>query len=195
MSKIGIKPIQLPSGVTFTRKGNLVVIKGPKGELSYTLPVPIEVTLKEDQIIVSRKNNDKSTRALHGLVRSDLNNLVEGVQNGFEKRLEIKGVGFRARLEGNVLVLELGFSHPVKVAKPEGIEFRVVKNIIVISGIDKKAVGATAAKIRALRPPEPYKGKGIMYQGEQIRRKVGKAVGAEEGAAGAGGAAAKPAAK
>lgn len=183
MSHIGIKPILIPQGITLTKQGQLVVVKGPKGELKFALPVEIDLVQKENKVVFTRKINDGRVKALHGLSRAMIANLIEGVLNGYEKKLEIKGVGYRARMEGNNLVLELGFSHPVTVPKKEGIEFKVVKNMIIVSGIDKQLVGLMAARIRALKEPEPYKGKGILYQGEQIRRKVGKAVGAEEGAA------------
>ncbi|MFC1651733.1 50S ribosomal protein L6 [Patescibacteria group bacterium] len=183
MSRIGIKPVKIPEGVEIKIEGKLCKVKGPKGELEYQIPRVIELEQKDNSLILKRNGEDKNKRALHGLARALVANLVEGVTKGFEKKLEINGVGYKAKLEGDNLVLELGFSHPVKVKKPEGIDFKVEKNVIIVSGIDKQMVGEIASQIRNFRPPEPYKGKGIAYQGEHIRRKVGKAVGGEEGAA------------
>lgn len=176
MSKIAKKPVILKAGVTVVLEGKTAKVSGPKGELSFTLPAGIKMEVVDGQIIVSQeKKNDVETNALFGLTRSILNNLVIGVADGFEKKLELSGVGYRAQASGNTLTLALGFSHPVVVKVEQGITFAVNENIITISGIDKGLVGNTAAKVRAIRPPEPYKGKGIKYVGEHIRRKVGKA--------------------
>ena len=188
MSRIGDKPIRIPEGVTVKIESQLCKVKGPKGELEYHLPSVIKLEQKNGDLVLKRKNDERETKALHGLSRALLNNLTEGVVKGFEKKLEIHGVGYKAKLEGENLVLELGFSHPVTIKKPEGIDFKIEKNLITVSGIDKQLVGEIASQIRSFRPPEPYKGKGIAYQGEHIRRKVGKAVGGEEGAAGSTGA-------
>ena len=157
-------------------EGSKAKVSGPKGELSFVIPAGIKIAVANGQIIVSQeKKNDSETNALFGLTRSILNNLVQGVTEGFEKKLELSGVGYRAQAEGDTLALALGFSHPVVVEVEQGITFAVNENIITISGIDKALVGDTAAKVRAIRPPEPYKGKGIKYVGEHVRRKVGKA--------------------
>ena len=151
-----------------------VVIKGPKGELSQEIRPEIKVEKKDDKILVSPQIEGKRTKAFWGLTRALLANMLKGVVEGYEKKLEIQGVGYRASLEGKDLVLLVGFSHPIKIEAREGIEFKVEKNIITISGIDKGLVGQIAAKIRKVKPPEPYKGKGIRYVGEKVRRKVGK---------------------
>ncbi|MGA2911117.1 MAG: 50S ribosomal protein L6 [Candidatus Levyibacteriota bacterium] len=176
MSKIARKPVVLKAGVSVVLEGSKAKVSGPKGELSFVIPAGIKIAVANGQIIVSQeKKNDAETNALFGLTRSMLNNLVQGVTEGFEKKLELSGVGYRAQAEGNTLTLALGFSHPVVVKVEQGITFAVNENIITISGIDKALVGDTAAKVRAIRPPEPYKGKGIKYVGEHVRRKVGKA--------------------
>ncbi|MBI1982195.1 MAG: 50S ribosomal protein L6 [Candidatus Levybacteria bacterium] len=175
MSKIGKKPISIQEDISVTLKGREVMVAGPKGNLSFLVPHGIEVKVLEDKILVSGKEEKSGQGALFGLVRAQLANMVEGVRNGFEKKLELLGVGYRAVLSGNDLLLSVGFSHPVKVEASEGIKFAVSENIITISGLDKRQVGDTAAKIRAIRPPEPYKGKGIRYLGEKVRRKAGKA--------------------
>lgn len=174
MSKIGKQLIDIPAGVTVEIDGRLIIVKGPKGELKKKLPKEIKADVKEQKIIVSPASITKKTNALWGLTRAIIFNLVKGVNEGFEKQLEVEGVGYRAALQGNKLILSLGFSHPVEIEAPEGISFKVEKNIITISGIDKKLVGQIAADIRAKRKPEPYKGKGIRYVGEVIRRKAGK---------------------
>lgn len=174
MSKIGKQPILIPGGVEVKINGSFVVVKGPKGELSKEFPKGIKIEMKDKEIIVSPSEQNKKTSALWGLSRALLFNLVKGVTDGFEKKLEIEGVGYRANLQGDKLVLLLGFSHPVEVAVPTGLKFLVEKNVITISGFDKELVGQTAAKIRAFKKPEPYKGKGIRYQGEVVRRKAGK---------------------
>jgi large subunit ribosomal protein L6 len=175
MSRIGKKPISVPEGVTIEIKPGLVSVKGPKGELSQTVSPQMKVTQSNGDLTVERPSDRGEHRALHGLTRSLIANMVEGVTQGFEKRLEIQGVGYRARLQGKALELSVGYSHPVSVGAPEGIDFEVpVPTQIVVRGIDKQLVGEIAARIRRSRPPEPYKGKGIRYAGEHVRRKVGK---------------------
>lgn len=175
MSRIGKKPIQIPQGVEVEIKDRAVKVKGPKGEIQQEIPAEILVEKKEDKIIVSPKEWLKKTPALWGLSRALLQNCLEGVSKGFEKKLEIHGIGYKASLEGEkTLNLTVGFSHPVKLEIPEGIAVLVEKNIITISGIDKQKVGQFAAKVRAVRKPEPYKGKGIRYLGEKVRKKEGK---------------------
>lgn len=183
MSKLAKKPVIIKEGVSININGQDVTVTGLKGNLSFSVPAGIRAEVKDEQIIVSQvKKNDKESRALFGLTRSILFNLVKGVSEGFESKLELTGVGFRAQASGDTLTLSLGFSHPVIVKGEPGITFAVNENIITISGIDKMLVGNTAANVRALRPPEPYKGKGIKYVGEHIRRKVGKAAKAVAGA-------------
>jgi large subunit ribosomal protein L6 len=176
MSRIGKLPIPVPSGVDVTIEGQQVVVKGPKGTLSHTVAEPIVVERAEDgTLAVKRPNDERQNRALHGLTRSLVNNLVVGVTDGYEKKLEIYGVGYRVLLRGTDLEFSLGFSHPVKVAPPEGISFTVDgPTRFSVQGIDKQRVGEVAANIRKLRKPDPYKGKGVRYAGEKIRRKVGK---------------------
>lgn len=176
MSRIGQSPISIPSGVEVTISGRTVRVKGPKGELEERIPEGISVAQEDSEIKVHRADEQRETKALHGLVRSLVNNMVDGVTKGFEKSLEIQGVGYRAQKRGNDLELSVGFSHAVTKPAPEGIEFDVPQPTrIVVRGIDKELVGQVAAEIRAIRKPEPYKGKGIRYEGEQIRRKAGKA--------------------
>jgi large subunit ribosomal protein L6 len=176
MSKIGKKPVEVKSGVNVSITGQTVAVSGPKGQLSFVIPAGIKAEVKEGQILVTQaKKNDVETNALFGLTRAMLNNLVKGVSEGFEKKLELSGVGYRAQGTGNTLTLSVGFSHPVVIKADQGITFTVEENIITISGADKVMVGDVAAKVRAVRPPEPYKGKGIKYVGERIRRKAGKA--------------------
>lgn len=179
MSRIGKRPIPVPSGVTATVDGQTVTIKGPKGTLTRTLRPEVSVVLQDGVLNVDRKGNDKTTRSLHGLSRTLVSNMVEGVTNGYTKTLEIVGVGYRPSLQGRKLVLALGYSHPIEIDPPEGIEFAVEEkaNRVHVKGIDKQLVGDIAADIRFKRPPEPYKGKGVKYQGEVIRRKAGKAGG------------------
>jgi large subunit ribosomal protein L6 len=175
MSRIGRKPIQVPDGVTVDLSPGTVSVKGPKGELSQVVDRDMKVALDDGTLTVERPTDRGPHRALHGLTRSLIANMVEGVTDGYEKRLEIQGVGYRARLQGKALELSVGFSHPVSVQAPEGIEFEVPQQTeVVVRGIDKQLVGETAARIRRVRPPEPYKGKGIRYAGEHVRRKVGK---------------------
>lgn len=176
MSKIGKLPIQVKEGTTVTVSGNVVDVSGIKGQLSYTLPRGINVTVQDGEVFVSPEKSENATLpALWGLTRAQIANMVKGVTTGFEKKLELQGVGYRAQMQGNDLILNLGFSHPVKFTPKEGIKIAVSENVISISGIDKMLVGETAAKIRAVKTPEPYKGKGIRYVGEQVRRKAGKA--------------------
>ncbi len=176
MSRVGKKPIPLPSGVEATIDGNVVLIKGPLGSLSRTIPAPIRVMSAGGALVVERPSDAREHRALHGLVRSLVANMVEGVTRGFQKGLELSGVGYRATRQGKKLVLTVGYSHPVEIEPPEGIEIDVpTPTVVTVRGIDKEAVGQLAARIRAVRPPEPYKGKGIRYAGERVRRKVGKA--------------------
>lgn len=178
MSRIGRKPISLPAGVKVTVDGNMVTVQGSKGTLTQEIPDDITVTQEDNQILVQRASDDKKQRAYHGLCRALIANMVEGVTNGFEKKLEMVGVGYRAQMQGKKLVISIGFSHPVEVDAPEGIEFEVpAPTKITIKGINKQLVGNTAAHIRAIRKPEPYKGKGIKYENEVIRRKAGKAGG------------------
>lgn len=176
MSRIGKRSISIPGKVTVTINGQSIAVKGPKGELSRVLPDGVAVTQEGDTLVVARKDESRMARERHGLCRTLVANMVEGVSQGFQKRLEIQGVGYRAQVQGRTLTLNMGYSHPVQIEPPEGIQFAVENNTnVMISGIDKEIVGNTAAKIRAVRPPEPYKGKGIRYAGELVRRKAGKA--------------------
>ncbi len=176
MSRIGRQPISVPSNVQVTiNDDNSVTVKGPKGELARQFPPTMQLNREDGTITVARPNDEGKQRALHGLSRSLLNNMVVGVTTGFTKTLEVQGVGYRAQLQGTNLQLALGFSHPVMVSPPEGITFAVEGPRVLVQGIDKERVGQVAANIRKLRPPEPYKGKGIRYTGERVRRKAGKA--------------------
>ncbi len=178
MSRIGKLPIELPSGVTVDIKDGVITVKGSKGELKRDIHPKIKAEVKDNEIIVTRSDESKESRSLHGLMRSLIKNMVEGVTKGFEKRLEIIGVGYRANPSGNKITLNLGFSHPINYVGPQGIEFKADednKNIIIVSGIDKELVGQIAAEIRGYRKPEPYKGKGIRYENEYVARKAGKA--------------------
>ena len=177
MSRIGRAPIEIPSGVKVTvSEDNLVSVKGPKGELSRQINKDMKISIEGDNLTVTRPSDDKEHRSLHGLSRTLINNMVVGVSQGYSKTLEISGVGYRAQKQGSNLNLSLGFSHPVIVEPPKGIAFEVPSaTSIIVSGIDKEIVGQIAAEIRAHRGPEPYKGKGIRYAGEHIRRKEGKA--------------------
>jgi large subunit ribosomal protein L6 len=175
VSRIGKQPIPVPSGVEVTIEPALVKVKGPKGELSERVDRNMQVKQENGEILVARPTDRGEHRALHGLTRSLIANMVEGVTNGFEKRLEIQGVGYRAQLQGKKLVLALGYSHPIEMDAPDGIEFEVPQPTrVIVRGISKQAVGEVAANIRKQRPPEPYKGKGIRYEGEYVMRKVGK---------------------
>ncbi len=191
MSRIGKQPIKVSQGTEIKIEGDTIKVKGSKGELSFDLPSEIKAEMKEDNILISPKNKEteqnesavkkaKEVNALWGLTRALIFNMVKGVTEGFEKKLEIQGVGYKASMQGNKLVMQLGFSHPIEMETPEGIELKVEKNIIIVSGIDKQKVGQTAAKIRDFKKPEPYKGKGIRYEGEKVRRKAGKKAVASE---------------
>jgi len=185
MSRIGNAIISVPPEATATVEGANVVVKGPKGELSMRMPPRVSVKVSDGKIEVDRSRDDKPTRALHGFVRANLNNFVTGVTKGWTRVLELSGVGYRAEVTGADLTLHVGFSHPVTVAPPSGIQFSVTEGKIIVSGPDKQLVGQVAAGIREIKKPEPYKGKGIKYQGEHIRKKAGKAAKAIGGAPGA----------
>ncbi len=175
MSRIGRKPIEIPAGVSVSLDPGRVMVNGPLGELTQQVPRRMKLEQAENEILVSRPTERGDDRALHGLTRSLIANMVEGVTKGFEKRLEIQGVGYRAALRGQSLELNVGFSHPVVVEPRLGITFEVpTPTEVIVKGIDKQQVGQTAAEVRSVRPPEPYKGKGIRYEGEYVRRKVGK---------------------
>jgi large subunit ribosomal protein L6 len=179
MSRIGKKPITFSKNVKISQNGGVVKVEGPKGTLTSSLPEGITMAVADGNLVIERKSNERIVRSHHGLARTLIGNMVEGVSNGFEKRLEISGVGYRAEVSGNSLKLALGFSSPVQFNIPKGIEVKVDKQInIFISGIDKQLVGRVAAEIRALKKPEPYKGKGIKYVGEYIKRKAGKSASA-----------------
>src|SRR5487761_1415926 len=176
MSRIGRLPVTVPSGVDVSIDGRDITVKGPKGTLQHTVPEPLTIVREDDVIRVTRPNDEGRVRALHGLSRTLIANMVPGVTDGYRKTLEIVGVGYRVQARGQNLEFSLGFSHPVHVAPPAGITFRVeTPTRLVVEGIDKQQVGEVAANIRKLRKPDPYKGKGVRYQGEQVRRKVGKA--------------------
>lgn len=176
MSRIGKRPISIPSKVTVAIDGQAVTVKGPKGELSRVLPGEVEVVQEGETILVNRRDDSRVARQRHGLCRTLVANMVEGVSQGFQRRLEITGVGYRAQVQGKNLTLNMGYSHPVLIEPPAEIQFAVENNTnVTVTGIDKEIVGNTAARIRAVRPPEPYKGKGIRYAGEVIKRKAGKA--------------------
>ena len=176
MSRIGRKPIEIPQNVEVKIEGQKVIIKGSKGELAFSLPAVIKIETKENKIFLSPLENSKKSSALWGTARSILFNNIKGVTEGYEKKLEIEGVGYRAQVEGENLVLYVGFTHPVKIKVPEGIKFSVDKNVVTVSGIDKQLVSQLAAKIRKIKKPDPYKGKGIRYFGEIIKKKAGKKV-------------------
>lgn len=185
MSKIAKIPVVVKEGVSVNLEGNVIKIVGPKGNLTFELPEGIKVEVVEGKVLVSQEEkNDKITRPLFGLTRATISNMIRGVSEGFSKKLELSGVGYRAQAAGDTLTLFVGFSHPV-VIKDENVSFDVAENIITVSGIDRTKVGDVASEVRRVRPPEPYKGKGIKYQGERIRRKAGKAAKAL-GAAGGG---------
>lgn len=175
MSRIGNKPITVPAGIDVTIDGQKITVKGPKGTLERTVNDNISIKLENGVIVVARPNDEKENRSLHGLARTLINNMIEGVSNEFSKQLEINGVGYRAAKQGNKIVLTLGYSHPVEMVEPEGITYEVPNpNSIIVKGIDKELVGQMAAEIRSKRPPEVYRGKGIKYVDEHIRRKEGK---------------------
>lgn len=176
MSRIGRLPIQVPAGVDVKVDGRTVTVKGPKGELALEVAAPIEVALEDGQVLVSRPDDERDSRSLHGLTRTLINNNIIGVTQGYSKSLEVVGTGYRVQAKGQNLEFALGYSHPITVEPPAGISFQVEGNTkLTVSGIDKQAVGEVAANIRKLRKPEPYKGKGVRYAGEQVRRKAGKA--------------------
>ena len=178
MSRIGKKPIVIPSGVTVTVDGSTVKVKGPKGELSRTFDPGMKFQLENNELVIERPTEEKRDRAMHGLTRALLANMVTGVTEGFKKTLEIVGVGYRAEKKGKNLVVSVGYSHPVEYPEPAGITLTTpAPTVIVVEGIDKQKVGQVAAELREFRRPEPYKGKGIRYQGEQVRRKAGKTAG------------------
>ncbi len=175
MSRIGRKPISLPAGVEVKIEDNVITVKGPKGVLSQSIPEDISIELKENELLCTRPSDAKRHRAMHGLTRALVANMVTGVTTGFEKKLEMVGVGYRAQMQGSKLVLNIGYSHPIEIDPPQGVEFEVpAVTRITVKGIDKQLVGNTAADIRALRKPEPYKGKGVRYENEVVRRKAGK---------------------
>lgn len=176
MSRIGKHPVAVPAGVDVTIDGSTVTVKGPKGELTRTFPSIISIAREGDEILVTRPDDSREAKSFHGLVRTLIHNMVEGCANGFSKKLQLVGVGYRAALKGKDLEMQLGYSHPVLVKAPENITFEVLSQTeIIVSGPSKEQVGQVAANIRAWRKPEPYKGKGIRYEGEHVRRKVGKA--------------------
>lgn len=177
MSRIGRKPVPVPEGVEVRIEGSHVTVKGPRGQLSRTFHPDMKIALQDRQIVVTRPSDHRFHRSLHGLTRALLANMVEGVSKGFSKRLEIEGIGYRAEMQGQTLVLHVGYSHPVQIVPPPGITITVERGAkaLTVEGVDKELVGEVAARIRAVRKPEPYKGKGIRYAGEWIRRKAGKA--------------------
>ena len=174
MSRIGNKPVQIPAGVEVAVNGNNVVVKGPKGQLELDVFEKLAINVEDNVLTVSRPDDERETRARHGLTRALIHNMVVGVSEGFEKKLELNGVGYRMAVQGNKLNMALGFSHPVNVDVPEGLEAKVEGNVLTVSGIDKQKVGQFAAIVRKLKPVEPYKGKGFRYVGEIVRRKEGK---------------------
>ena len=175
MSRIGNKVVVLPQGVEVKQNGNEVTVKGPKGELTRTFSEDIKMNIEGNEVTFTRPNDSKEMKTIHGTTRAIFHNMVVGVSEGFQKALELIGVGYRAQLQGSKLVLNVGYSHPVEITAPAGVTFEVPSNTqVVVKGISKEAVGDIAAKIRAVRPPEPYKGKGIRYVGEYVRRKEGK---------------------
>lgn len=184
MSRIGKLPITIPSGVTVEKRdGNVVHVKGPKGELNFAVPKNIKVEIADGKVVLNRGNNSQTDKSMHGLSRTLVDNMVQGVTKGFSKQLEIQGVGYRATMQGSKLVLSLGFSHPIEFQPPAGIQVSIdpeKKNILTVSGANKQLVGEVASKIRGYRKPEPYKGKGIRYVGEYVARKAGKAAAKEK---------------
>jgi len=176
VSRVGRSPITIPDGIQVKIKDGLVIVTGSKGELQEKIHPDIKVKINEQEILVERPSDNKFHRSLHGLTRSLIHNMILGLTEGFIKKLEIVGVGYRAELKGKIVTFQLGFSHPIYFVPPDGIEFEIpTPNIVVVKGIDKQLVGQVAAKIRSFRPPEPYKGKGIRYEDEYVRRKAGKA--------------------
>ena len=178
MSRIGKRPVSVPKGVTITQNGSTITVKGPKGELKRTLPAEMQVAVTAEEITVTRPSDEQRHKALHGLTRTLIANMVEGVTKGFTKQLDIVGVGYKAEVRPYGLQMALGYSHPIEVRAPQGIKLTAPNpTTVIVDGADKEIVGQIAAEIRSLRPPEPYKGKGVKYQGEVIRRKAGKAGG------------------
>ncbi|KUK40854.1 MAG: 50S ribosomal protein L6 [Clostridia bacterium 62_21] len=176
MSRVGKKPVDIPRGVDIKLEGNIITVKGPRGQLRRELPARVSVVMQDGKLMVERASDEPRDRSVHGLARTLVANMVEGVANGFQKSLELVGVGYRAAKQGKKLVLTVGYSHPVEIEPPEGIEIEVpAPNKIIVKGADKELVGQVAARIRAVKEPEPYKGKGIRYEGEFIRTKAGKA--------------------
>ncbi|MCK9555143.1 50S ribosomal protein L6 [bacterium] len=176
MSRVGKKPIEIPGGVSVEVKGRQVIVKGAKASLTHNMPADIEAKVEDKKVLVTRKSDSRQHRALHGLSRAVIANMIQGVVQGYKKVLEISGVGYRAALQGGNLNLQLGFSHPINYKAPDGVEVKVEKNLITVSGPDKHMVGHVAATIRDFSPAEPYQGKGIKYQDEHVRRKAGKTV-------------------
>lgn len=175
MSRIGNKVVVIPEGVTVTQEGNNVTVKGPKGELTRTFSADIKMNIEGNEVTFTRPNDSKEMKTIHGTTRANFNNMVVGVSEGFQKALELIGVGYRAQLQGSKLVLNVGYSHPVEIIPPAGVTVEVPANTqVIVKGANKEEVGELAANIRGTRPPEPYKGKGIRYKGEQVRRKEGK---------------------
>ena len=174
MSRVGRKPVPIPSNVTVTLDGPSVAVQGPKGQLTQSFSPDLQIALQDNTVVIARQSDDRRQRAMHGLTRSLLHNMVVGVSDGWRKSLEVVGTGYRAELDGRTLVLRVGYSHEVRIAPRDDIEFAVEGALIHVRGIDRQVVGQQAADIRRVRPPEPYKGKGIRYQGEWVRRKVGK---------------------
>ncbi|MBI4127176.1 50S ribosomal protein L6 [Candidatus Peregrinibacteria bacterium] len=177
MSRIGKLPVTIPSGVTVSKEASVLIVKGPKGELKLNINPQITVEIKDNEVLVTKENDEGLRKSLHGITRTLINNMVTGVTKGFSKVLEINGVGYKVAVQPKKLVLQLGYSHPIEYPTPAGIEFKVdeeKKNVLTVSGVDKQLVGQVCAEIRAYRPPEPYKGKGIKYMDEHIRRKAGK---------------------
>jgi large subunit ribosomal protein L6 len=177
MSRVGKKPIDIPKGVSVSIAAGVLTVKGPKGQLQMDIPPDVTVTADAKEVVCTRGDDSRLSRAAHGLVRANAANMVRGVSEGFQRRLEINGVGYRAEVSGKKLVLQLGYSHPIDFPLPDGISAAVDKNQLILTGIDKQALGLCAAKVRSFRPPEPYKGKGVKYVEETILRKVGKAAG------------------
>ncbi len=175
MSNIGKLPITIEAGVTVIKDGKNVTVTGTKGSLSWDVPMGVDIDINDTQVIVKKEHEARYLEKFYGLTRSLISNMVIGVSKGFDRKLELSGVGYRARVDGRDLILNLGFSHPVKISAPENINFNVEENIITVTGIDKQVVGDVASKIRKVRPPDPYKAKGIKYEGEKVRRKAGKA--------------------
>ena len=174
MSRIGNKPVALPKGVQVTLAGDVIKVKGPKGELAKPVPAAIKVSVDATTINVSRTGNTPEVRSRHGMLRAHIQNMVTGVTTGFERKIEINGVGYRADVKGSSITFALGYSHPIDFPLPKGVTAKVEKNLLTLTGHDRDALGQTCAKVRALRPPEPYKGKGLKYVEEHIKRKVGK---------------------